>query len=109
MSGRRSRRGTCGWIESFSGRADACWVFLSSSYGKAYSIGDVFVPSVFFMEGSILQDILERRIDKCDEEMEILEKSTNKKEDAETRNFTSTLANTSSLFGMESIVAEGGK
>ncbi|KAL4553941.1 hypothetical protein LXL04_039961 [Taraxacum kok-saghyz] len=36
MSGRRSRRG---WIESFSGRADACWVFLSSSYGKAYSIG----------------------------------------------------------------------
>ncbi|GJS85057.1 putative reverse transcriptase domain-containing protein [Tanacetum coccineum] len=39
MSGRRSRRGTYGWIESFSGRADACWVFLSSSYGKAYIIG----------------------------------------------------------------------
>nr|GFB95258.1 hypothetical protein [Tanacetum cinerariifolium] len=30
------------------------------------------------MEGSIIQDILERRIDKCDEEMEIPEKSTNK-------------------------------
>ncbi|KAI3729902.1 hypothetical protein L6452_18574 [Arctium lappa] len=71
--------------------------------------GDVVVPSVFFMEGSIIQDILERRIDKCDEEMEIPEKSTNKKEDAETRNFTSTLGNTSSLFGIESIVAEGGK
>ncbi|GJR35748.1 hypothetical protein Tco_1211432 [Tanacetum coccineum] len=40
--------------------------------------GDVVVPSVFFMEGSIIQDILERRIDKCDEEMEIPEKSTNK-------------------------------
>lgn len=36
------------------------------------------VPSVFFMEGSIIQDIIERRIDKCDEEMEIPEKSTNK-------------------------------
>nr|GEW41875.1 hypothetical protein [Tanacetum cinerariifolium] len=33
--------------------------------------GDVVVPSVFFMKGSIIQDILERRIDKCDEEMEI--------------------------------------
>ncbi|KAI3692708.1 hypothetical protein L6452_32530 [Arctium lappa] len=31
------------------------------------------------------------------------------KEDAETRNFTSTLGNTSSLFGIESIVEEGGK
>nr|GFC22794.1 hypothetical protein [Tanacetum cinerariifolium] len=30
------------------------------------------------MEGYIIQDILERRIDKCDEEMEIPEKSTNK-------------------------------
>ncbi|GJW59508.1 hypothetical protein Tco_0108843 [Tanacetum coccineum] len=50
---------------------------LWGSNSKWYQ-GDVVVPSVFFMEGSIIQDILERRIDKCDEEMEIPEKSTNK-------------------------------
>ncbi|GJY83517.1 hypothetical protein Tco_0496893 [Tanacetum coccineum] len=50
---------------------------LRGSNSKWYQ-GDVVVPSVFFMEGSIIQDILERRIDKCDEEMEIPEKSTNK-------------------------------
>ncbi|GJX27024.1 hypothetical protein Tco_0233320 [Tanacetum coccineum] len=37
MSGRRSRRGTCGWIESFSGRADACWVFLSINIVNFFS------------------------------------------------------------------------
>ncbi|GJV28724.1 putative NADH:ubiquinone reductase, partial [Tanacetum coccineum] len=50
---------------------------LRGSNSKWYQ-GDVVVPSVFFMEGSIIQDILERRIDKCDKEMEIPEKSTNK-------------------------------
>ncbi|GJZ14879.1 hypothetical protein Tco_0550556 [Tanacetum coccineum] len=50
---------------------------LRGSNSKWYQ-GDVVIPSVFFMKGSIIQDILERRIDKCDEEMEIPEKSTNK-------------------------------
>ncbi|GJR93113.1 hypothetical protein Tco_0265287 [Tanacetum coccineum] len=50
---------------------------LRGSNSKWYQ-GDVVVPSVFFMEGSIIQDILERRIDKCNEEMEIPEKSMNK-------------------------------
>nr|GEV41455.1 hypothetical protein [Tanacetum cinerariifolium] len=43
-----------------------------------HELGDVVVPSVFFMEGSIIQDIFERWIDKCDEEIEIPENSMNK-------------------------------